>query len=167
MHRSVVHLAAEAVEGFTHFDGRFWRTLRRLLVNPGKLTRDYIEGRRASEIPPLRLFFVVLLIVFFVGSATHGGEGAFKLEPSAPIQSVLSPGDRKDLSNVKVDFGGGPSKPGAAWLEARAERAAKNPERQAICPLRERAGGPPGRDQARACPARRPGRFRDNLIEAR
>jgi hypothetical protein len=68
-HRSLRHLATEAVEGFTHADGRLWHTLSLLALRPGVLTRDYLRGRRASEIPPLRLFLVTLLAVFLVGSA--------------------------------------------------------------------------------------------------
>ena len=55
-HRSVIRLIMEAVEGLTHLDGRLWRTAPTLLVRPAKLTTDYIEGHRASQIPPLHLF---------------------------------------------------------------------------------------------------------------
>jgi hypothetical protein len=67
-HRSLRHLAIETVEGFTHADGRLWHTLFLLTLHPARLTLDYLRGRRASEIPPLRLFFVTLLMVFAAGS---------------------------------------------------------------------------------------------------
>src|SRR5216683_5064324 len=53
--RSVWGLVVEGFESFFHFDGRFWRTLPDLVWRPGKLTRDYLDGKRASQIPPLRL----------------------------------------------------------------------------------------------------------------
>src|SRR5665213_3948709 len=65
--RSVLHLITEAVENFFHVDGRLLHTLPRLVLHPGRLTTDYIEGHRAAQIPPLRLFLVVMLIFFFVG----------------------------------------------------------------------------------------------------
>jgi hypothetical protein len=66
-HRSVLKLIVESVEHFFHFDGRFWQTLPKLLIRPGRLTREYLDGHRAPQIPPFRLFLVVLLVTFFVG----------------------------------------------------------------------------------------------------
>src|SRR5262249_42658595 len=65
--RSILHLLAEAFEGLTHFDSRLWNTLPRLVFQPGRLTHEYLEGHRASQIPPFRLFLIILLIVFFAG----------------------------------------------------------------------------------------------------
>jgi hypothetical protein len=66
-HRSLLHLAWEAVENFFHVDGRLLHTMPRLALHPGQLTKDYIEGHRAAQVPPLRMFLVVMLIFFFVG----------------------------------------------------------------------------------------------------
>ncbi len=66
-HRNIWHLIAEAFEGLTHFDSRLWNTLPRIIFRPGKLTSEYLEGHRASQIPPFRLFLIVLLLVFFAG----------------------------------------------------------------------------------------------------
>jgi hypothetical protein len=46
-------------------DSRLWRTVIPLLVRPGQLTRDYLEGRRARYMPPFRMY-LVLSVVFFV-----------------------------------------------------------------------------------------------------
>jgi len=70
-HRSLLHLGTELFETLTHADSRFWRTLTRLVWRPALLTRDYLEGRRAREIPPLRLFLVMLFLLFSIGSLTH------------------------------------------------------------------------------------------------
>ncbi len=64
-HRSIGHLLWEAVEGFTHLDGRLAKTLPALLFHPGSLARDYIEGRRMRHVPPFRLFLVSLLMFMF------------------------------------------------------------------------------------------------------
>lgn len=68
-HKSVWKLMVEAVESLLHLDGRLFSTLPALVRNPGKLTRDYMEGRRASQVAPFRMFLVILLIAFFVGHA--------------------------------------------------------------------------------------------------
>ena len=46
-------------------DSRLWRTLIPLLVRPGKLTLDYLQGRRARYMPPFRMY-LVLSVVFFI-----------------------------------------------------------------------------------------------------
>lgn len=64
-HRSFFHLLWEAIEGLFHLDGRLWRTLPPLLFRPGLLNRDLLERRIQRHVPPLRLFFVALLLFMF------------------------------------------------------------------------------------------------------
>jgi len=64
--RSFVHAVEEVFESFWHLDGRIFRTLRRLLA-PGRLARDYLQGRRAPYVAPMRLFVVLCVLTFFVG----------------------------------------------------------------------------------------------------
>jgi hypothetical protein len=71
-HRSILHLTWEAIEGFTHLDGRLAQTLPALLFKPGALARDHIEGRRTRHVPPFRLFLICLLIFMFsMEAAVH------------------------------------------------------------------------------------------------
>ncbi len=65
--RSIVSLFVEAFENLFHTDGRLFHTLPRLILKPATLTRDYLAGRRASQMPPLRLFLVVVVVFFLVG----------------------------------------------------------------------------------------------------
>src|SRR5262245_42160878 len=39
-----------------HVDGRLFQSVRRLLLSPGFLTREYVQGRRAQWISPIRLY---------------------------------------------------------------------------------------------------------------
>ncbi|MEM6514067.1 MAG: DUF3667 domain-containing protein [Pseudomonadota bacterium] len=55
------------------------KTLRRLFLNPGRLTRDYAEGRFASQVSPLRLYLVASAIYFFL--APYLGGGFVRLQP--------------------------------------------------------------------------------------
>jgi len=47
------------------FDSRLFRSLRPLLLKPGFLTREYLNGRRNSYILPLR-FYLFTTVVFFL-----------------------------------------------------------------------------------------------------
>ena len=45
--RRMAHLLGESFDALTDFDGRIWRSLRAALLQPGRIARDWIEGRRA------------------------------------------------------------------------------------------------------------------------
>ena len=61
-------LAGELTGDLLDFDSRLWRTLAYLLFRPGKLTAEFIAGRRARYLPPLRLYLVISFIMFLVMS---------------------------------------------------------------------------------------------------
>lgn len=60
------HLAFEVFEGFTHFDTKFYNTMRSIFLSPGKITKDFLEGRRGRYVPPVRLYFLISFIFFLV-----------------------------------------------------------------------------------------------------
>jgi hypothetical protein len=62
----VKRLSVEAIEHLANTDGKVFRTLRLLCLHPGKLTADYLSGRRVPQVAPLQLFFVMLVIFLFV-----------------------------------------------------------------------------------------------------
>jgi hypothetical protein len=63
---SLGHFLGEAFESITHADSRLWRTLGYLLVKPGRLTREFFDGRRARYLPPFRLYLVISLVFFVI-----------------------------------------------------------------------------------------------------
>jgi hypothetical protein len=141
-HRSIWRLMGEVVEGLLHFDGRFWTTLPDLFLHPGRLTRAYLDGHRAPQIPPLRLFLVVLLVVFFAGSV--GGRGVVinttttddhgkVLSRYTRTLDTLTPEDmakvKEAMANAKVKINNQPDPEASSWLKARALKALDDPER--------------------------------------
>jgi hypothetical protein len=58
------HLTRQFFEAATDLDGRFWRSLRALLFQPGRLARDWFGGRRAYWMSPAALFLFANLIYF-------------------------------------------------------------------------------------------------------
>jgi hypothetical protein len=58
------HLAFEVFEGFTHFDTKFYNTMKAIFLSPGKITKDFLEGRRGRYVPPVRLYFLVAFVFF-------------------------------------------------------------------------------------------------------
>lgn len=62
--RRLAHLLGETFGALTDFDGRLWRSLRALMLQPGRIASDWFEGRRAAWISPVRLFLLANLIYF-------------------------------------------------------------------------------------------------------
>lgn len=60
------HLLYETVEGIFHFDNKFFRTLWQSITRPGLIVHDFLEGRRARYVPPIRLYIFVSVIFFFL-----------------------------------------------------------------------------------------------------
>ena len=98
VHRSLLHVGEEFLHGITHFDGKAWRTLPMLLVRPGRLTRDYIMGKRARYIAPVPLFLLVVFLMFFVfsfvridlggGATGANGKQLTKAEAAAQLPKI-------------------------------------------------------------------------------
>jgi len=61
-------LIRDLMEDLLDLDSRFMRTIKPLLFKPGRLTRDYMQGRRFRYAPPMRLY-IFSSIVFFLLAA--------------------------------------------------------------------------------------------------
>jgi len=61
-------LLRDLMEDLLDLDSRFMRTLKPLLFKPGRLTRDYMNGRRFRYAPPMRVY-IFSSIVFFLLAA--------------------------------------------------------------------------------------------------
>lgn len=70
VHRTISAFFHDLLHGVFHFEGKIWRTLPMLAVHPGRLTREYIDGRRASYISPVALFLFSIFLMFAVVSVT-------------------------------------------------------------------------------------------------
>ncbi|MGH8562463.1 MAG: DUF3667 domain-containing protein [Nevskiales bacterium] len=77
---TVRELAGDAWNEFTGYDGRVMETLRGLL-RPGFLTREYIAGRRAHYLPPVRVYLIVSVVYFLIAaSAPEIGTGGIRID---------------------------------------------------------------------------------------
>ncbi|RAK56908.1 DUF3667 domain-containing protein [Phenylobacterium deserti] len=70
LHDKLSHLAHELVEGIAHFDGRLWRTLPLLAFNPGRLSREWLQGKRMTYVSPLHVFLFAVFLVFLIPNFT-------------------------------------------------------------------------------------------------
>lgn len=66
--RSVRAFASQTAADFTSLDSRILRTLWLLLARPGRLTREYLDGRRVRYTQPLQLYLGAAAAFFFVNA---------------------------------------------------------------------------------------------------
>ena len=90
---SLWELISDAFGDLFELDSRLWQTLRPLVARPGRLTHDYLQGRRARYMPPFRMYLVLSLVFFLV--AFFDPRGDFSLvtenepEPAAAVEDGL------------------------------------------------------------------------------
>nr|MEE4268382.1 DUF3667 domain-containing protein [Candidatus Krumholzibacteria bacterium] len=65
---SVGHWLGDTFREMVSADGRFWLTVRLLLLKPGKLDLDWARGRRERYMSPTRLYLLFTALFFFVSS---------------------------------------------------------------------------------------------------
>jgi hypothetical protein len=63
---SLWHLIVHFFNDVTHFDGKFFSTLKDLLFKPGFLSKQYMKGRRASYLNPIRMYLFTSFVFFLV-----------------------------------------------------------------------------------------------------
>ena len=70
-------LLREFTGDLLNLDSRLWRSLLPLLIRPGFLTTEYLDGRRVRYFPPFRLYLVLSLIFFLLSNS--GDSNKFEL----------------------------------------------------------------------------------------
>jgi hypothetical protein len=69
------------------------RTLKPLLFRPGKLTRDYLDGKRFRYVPPLRLYIFSSIAFFFLAAILAGQS----------IQVTTETTEDGDISSIQIN----------------------------------------------------------------
>jgi len=102
---SIWQLLQEAFGDLLELDSRLWRTLVPLLTKPGKLTRDYLEGRRARYMPPFRTY-LVLSVIFFVVAFFNPQKDLslfFDPEPKPTAEEVAQAEEDKQAAAKEIE----------------------------------------------------------------
>lgn len=97
-------LLRDLMEDLLDLDSRFMRTLKPLLFKPGRLTRDFMNGRRFRYTTPMRLY-IFSSITFFLLAALLSDDaisvhGTDKQAEHASITQSLSDEDQEQLKKL-------------------------------------------------------------------
>ncbi len=86
----------------THFDGKFFTTLKDLVLMPGFLSAEYMKGRRASYLNPVRMYVFTSAIFFLIFFSVSDPKKTFELVDN---EVPMSLGTRDSLlEELKKEF---------------------------------------------------------------
>jgi len=102
---TTVELMHELLEGLTHSDSRLWRTLQYLWFKPGKLTQEFVAGRRIAYLPPFRLYLIVSIVFFLIASFsdTRGQLVKFDAPQASPNAAPQTQRQPSGCGDINVD----------------------------------------------------------------
>jgi len=89
-------LMRELLEDFLDFDSRFMRTIKPLVFKPGKLTRDYLDGRRFRYVPPLRLYIFSSIAFFFMAAILAGSAVNIQIDGDDEVITAIHIGEAEE-----------------------------------------------------------------------
>ncbi|HMB61257.1 MAG TPA: DUF3667 domain-containing protein, partial [Xanthomonadales bacterium] len=91
-------LLRDLLEDVIDLDSRAARTIKPLLFHPGKLTRDYLDGRRFRYVPPMRLYMFASMAFFILATILTSNLIVSAEGPDGPGDGFqIRVGDSEDL----------------------------------------------------------------------
>lgn len=127
----------EFIGHYVALEGALWRTLSLLLIRPGRLTREYLDGRRRRYVLPLRLylsasfaFFLVLKLV--VGSIATpmdikvGGQKLSVSEYEAVVAAPSGAASGVTFEQLRANRCGAPGERACSRVEAALNESVKH-----------------------------------------
>ena len=109
---TIPHFIEETIEGLTHFDNKFFRSINHLITKPGSLTLQFEQGSKVPFMKPMQLFIVCNVLFFLI----VGGINLFAIRLSSYLNYKQSKifdyrndffqkvGHQADITNVSVLF---------------------------------------------------------------
>jgi hypothetical protein len=113
--RNFLALLFEQVGDIFSWDGRLFSTVRELFTRPGRVAREFVEGKRVSHTPPVRLLLLASLALFAAMSVF-----GLRIVAIAVDSGIVAAGERVPLvpmdgAKVRV-IGDAEVEGGRAWV---------------------------------------------------
>jgi hypothetical protein len=96
------HLVTHFFNDITHFDGKFFTTLKLLLFRPGFLSSEWVLGRRTKYLDPVRMYLFISAIFFITIDPLIPRPPIKYYEPDSPEALLLK--QERDSAAVKNNF---------------------------------------------------------------
>jgi hypothetical protein len=96
---TIKELLMEFFAGIIAYDSRFRKTISALIFKPGKVSRDYVKGKRVSYVNPFR-FFISTAIIFFLAISWINKDQLNSIE-SLSDENIS---ESEEMTNYEFDF---------------------------------------------------------------
>ena len=100
---SLWELLTDAFGDLLEIDSRLWQTLIPMMVRPGRLTHDYLQGRRARYMPPFRMYLVLSVLFFVVAFFEPREQLGLLFEPEPELTTEEATSDALDQKQAILD----------------------------------------------------------------
>ena len=105
------HFIGHSISHYFHFDSKFFHTLRPLLTEPGRLTLEYLAGKRMTFLHPVSMYIFVSIVYFLVVPPLSQSRDEDEDEP-AKSEAVISPDSAARAGDeIRKDLGVGKAQP--------------------------------------------------------
>jgi hypothetical protein len=91
---SVWHLITHTFNDITHFDGKFFISLKYIVTKPGFLSSEYLRGKRKTYLDPIRFYLFTSAFFFFIIFSFFANKG----NKSSPIKI----NNREDIKSDSI-----------------------------------------------------------------
>jgi len=99
--RSIFALAKEGVASIFSLDARMWQTWFTLLFKPGRVAREYADGKRTKWSSPVRIYLAMSLLLFGYLAITQTQIVSLDMNVQ-PKATVEKPADEVTLEDLKM-----------------------------------------------------------------
>src|SRR4029078_1863472 len=88
------HMFIHFFYDITHFDSKFFETVKDLVFKPGFLSKEYVKGKRASYLHPVRMYVFTSAMFFLVFFSLFKNETSVKTN----MTKVISDSDKIEIA---------------------------------------------------------------------
>lgn len=100
-------LITHFIEDFVHYDSSFWHTIKNLFFKPGRITNEYLSGKRNSSVNPVKLYIFISFITFFliaiIPTKTRVTEDNIKVNPLNEVQIDKKTEVKQSLDSLAIN----------------------------------------------------------------
>jgi len=100
---SIKQFISEFFSGFFSFDTRFFNTFIPLLFKPGKVSREYIEGKRRRYVNPFQLYLHVTILYFLINGLLLAID-EYKISDFSSIDDITAIEKDSILNNIEKEL---------------------------------------------------------------
>ena len=105
------HMVTHFLYDITHFDSKFFETLKDLVFKPGFLSKEYMLGRRARYLHPVKMYVFTSAIFFLLFFSVFTSKDTFRINSSKLTNGVqrlealdeIEADLRRDSARHKID----------------------------------------------------------------